>query len=146
MALEALAPNGNWSSRLWAGIGSLSIVQKAGNATASLINAILVRPLAQLYLFGPTYLGFWGGRRPDEICSQLTGIDANHWNRDGRNLDDCLLHIENHFNSWLVLAYTALYFTILATACWWLVRCRNRSSRSHELTIRLGPDYLPARG
>ena len=138
--MNTLAPHGNWSSRVWTGITSLGLFQKVGDAAAGLANIIVVRPLAQLYLFGPTYLGFWGGRQPDEICSQLTGINADHWNRDDRNLEDCLVHIEKHFNSWLVLGYTALYFAVLLSLAWWLVKGRHQrpvSPPPQELTIRV---------
>jgi hypothetical protein len=133
MALDVLAPQGNLSTRLWHGISSLPMMRYAKAFVSSAVTAVVVRPLAHLYLFGPTYLGFWGGRRPEDICSQLTGVDAGHWNHNDGNLEACLQHIEKHFNSWLVLGYTILYFAIPVSLCWWLCRCR----RPKPVTIQL---------
>jgi hypothetical protein len=68
-------------------------------------------PLQQLY-----HRGFWNGRPLTDICAQLTQHRSEFW-RD--HLDECLLVIDNNFDSWLVWMHFAFY--VLA----WLLLVRG---------------------
>ena len=94
------------------------------NTTQGLLNMLFVRPLAQLYLDGPTALGFWGGRPMQDICAHLTNTDANFWLASDRNVAECHAHVERHFNSWVVLVSTSAYFGA-ASALAYALLCRR---------------------
>jgi hypothetical protein len=62
------------------------------------VNRILViEPLWQLYLDAPAVggVGGWEGRELPDICAQMTGISASHWQNGG--YVECVNHVERKF-------------------------------------------------
>lgn len=45
---------------------------------------IALVPLRTLYFKGPSWghWGFWEGRGPDDVCAELTRVEATHWNTE----------------------------------------------------------------
>lgn len=129
--VDALAPTDTALSTILAPCTEASgmLQQFVQNTTQGLVNLLVVRPLAQLYLDGPTALGFWGGRPMQDICAHLTHTDASFWLASDRNVQECQAHVERHFNSWVLLVGTAGYFSVAAAIAYAaLCRCRRRSS------------------
>lgn len=107
--LNTLAPTQGWG---WSGLHDMG---------ESLFNVIIVRPLARLYLDGPTKVGFWGGARPEDICAQLSNIKGSFWASSDETQAECIDLIERHFSSWLVLGRTLGYYCVISMAlyfCW----------------------------
>jgi hypothetical protein len=119
LAIETLVPRQTWSVVQQAWEWPLEVARYCAQSATS---ALVVRPLAWLYLQGPRSLGFWGGSDPEDICGQLTNTDADFWTLSGDNKHMCITTIERHFNSWVVLAMTATYFTIVVSTVYALVR------------------------
>lgn len=73
---------------------------------------VFLMPLEKLYLYGPTFRGwgFWGGRKWDDICSELTQVDAEFWHN---NKKECANLIERHFFQFVVFIQVVVYFYIL---------------------------------
>ena len=61
----------------------------------------IVYPLSQLYL-----RGFWSNLPMIDICAHLTSHRSDFWSQ---HFDECLLIVENNFDSWLVYALFILY-------------------------------------
>lgn len=40
--------------------------------------------------------GFWAGKEPTDICSELTNVPANHWHE---NSEECDILLQNHFSA-----------------------------------------------
>lgn len=88
---------------------------------------VVQRPLAHLYLHGPSVLGFWGGVEPETVCARLTGTNPSHWVSTPDNLHECYDIIDRNFRSWMVLATTVAYFVCALTAVWLVYqRCCGR--------------------
>lgn len=52
--------------------------------------------LRKLYMLGPAWAGwgFWEGRALDDICAELTHVDASHWRDEGGGSEQCEALIE----------------------------------------------------
>lgn len=77
-----------------------------------LYRSTLLGAARELYLHGPTFLhhyGFWQGRPVDEICGDLTGVDAAHWRAHPA---DCERRVDRQVN-----AYVICVAFVLAVAC-----------------------------
>lgn len=61
---------------------------------------VAINPMLQLYLFGPSILGFWEGQRAEDICNSMTNIPSRHWEN---NIEECFDLIYRRFNSYVVL-------------------------------------------
>lgn len=62
-----------------------------------------------MYLYGPHWLGFWNGRRVEDICVSIVdnpALDSNFW---VQNVSKCYELINHHFKSvymsWLVILF-----------------------------------------
>jgi len=66
--------------------------------------------LRQLYLRGPTYLGFWGGADAEDICADLTGTPSRTWRVD---IASCADIIERRYQSFRVLVSFAFLCVVL---------------------------------
>lgn len=113
IAIHELVPEGNvtWLKRM-AGMVAKP-VGLAWNWGYEISSAIIIRPLAQLYLHGPTAIGLWGGHSAPDICSRLTGIDAKTWDSSAAMQQECQGVIERHFWSWITLGSSIVYFISL---------------------------------
>jgi hypothetical protein len=70
----------------------------------------ILTPLAKIYLFGPSFLGwgFWAGQDLSHICSQKTNVPADFWEK---NPVQCVQLITRSFYGMVVVIETFLY-------CW----------------------------
>jgi hypothetical protein len=73
------------------------------------VGAVLLKPLAWLYLDGPRAWGFWGGATLPDICAQLTNTRSEFWNSNAATLDECTDIVERHYWSYVVLVSSAAY-------------------------------------
>lgn len=84
---------------------------------SSLAHAVLVQPFYNVYLHGPSWVG-WKSRPPADICSQLTQVDAAFWAGHPVECEDLIQKDFRSFFSVLQLAaflYTFFYvFHLLA--------------------------------
>jgi hypothetical protein len=85
---------------------------------------MVVQPFTQLYLRGPTALGFWGGLPLSNVCARLTQTDTNFWARSDDAALECQLTIDREIDAWLMVLAALLYcmatyslFAILIAAC-----------------------------
>ena len=85
----------------------------------------VVRPFTQLYLRGPTALGFWGGLPAANVCARLTKTDTNFWLRSDENIHECTATIDREINAWMTVLAAVAYCT---AGCMFvsglLARCR----------------------
>lgn len=83
-----------------------------------LVTALFYFPFLQLYLNGPSIggYGFWAGREPEDICSEITHIPSDHWQM---HQDVCLKYIFLRFESFLMII--TLVFYLASVYCF--VRC-----------------------
>lgn len=67
------------------------------------------RPLHVLYFGGPALMGygFWANRAPTDICAELTGVTAPHWQQHPATCDALLM---DHFDAFNVGVSSAAYF------------------------------------
>lgn len=122
VTIHELVPEGNltWLKRM------TNIVSKPMEMALhwgyQLSSAVVIRPLAKLYLHGPTAVGLWGGHSAPDICSRLTGIDAKTWDSSETMQYACQGVIERHFWSWITLGSSIVYFLVLVCALRYLGR------------------------
>ena len=77
----------------------------------------LLAPLRLLYLRGPAWSGwgFWEGRPPDDICADLTHVDARHWRDDLGGPAACAALVDRKFSAFVIgIAAIAAVATTLA--------------------------------
>ena len=120
--IDTLAPTNDGLNEVVS--ASQGLTDTFQNATLGLLNMFVVRPLARLYLDGPSVLGMWAGRPLPDICAQLTNTDAAFWHSSDRNILECEAHVERHFNSYMVLVSTAGYFCV-TFGCVYAILCRR---------------------
>ena len=74
--------------------------------------------LYEFYKYLPSYYGIggWGGKKEEEICYVITGVEKEHWENPARDL--CLELIDKHFTSLLILTYSCfkIYITFKVTS------------------------------
>ena len=75
-----------------------------------LLNRIVLRPLAHFYIYGPTWLGMWGGKHAHDICAQLTHTPSDVWIR---NREECMAIIGKSFYSIVVVVETLFYMGLV---------------------------------
>jgi hypothetical protein len=75
-------------------------------------------PLKTLYFYGPSFgnYGFWNGKYPHDICSQLTMIPSYTWSQKELQ-GECNELLEKHFHSFyigvLFVGYTYTFYVFL---------------------------------
>jgi hypothetical protein len=103
------------------------------STAASVASFLILRPMVNLYLRGPTMLGFWGGADLHDICQQLTGSPSRHFISDnGTVVPQCIELIETRFYSWVILSQTIIYVYVLIS----LFRYVMKLARHRKLTFR----------
>lgn len=126
-------------------LSSVWPLQSVRSALGAAVATTIVHPLARLYLDGPTLLGFWGGASADSICSRLTGVDANFWSLSDDGREECEKVIQQHFNSWMVLASTIVYFVsagMLVCVAYRKCKGKHPTTPTHQIVV-LPPAYPP---
>jgi hypothetical protein len=79
------------------------------NAVGTVYSVLITQPLRTFYFEGP----FWHNQAPEEICYEMTGVEARHWTSTPENVMQCAAEMERRFHSWDRTAMTVLYFTFL---------------------------------
>lgn len=74
---------------------------------------IIGKPLYYLYIEGPTWIGGWQSKKAPDICSAITGVDANFWEQHPHECQDT---IDRQFNSLYALVRVATYVFLLYKA------------------------------
>ena len=100
------------------------------HVTDMALNWLIVAPLYRLYRQGPSASGwlFWGNQSDAHVCATLApNLPADFWLPHS---SECKTMIESHFQSWLLLGTTSLYFVSLFVSLVYAVRC-------------LGPQVVP---
>ena len=87
-------------------------------ATA-LILSWLLAPLRLLYLRGPAWSGwgFWEGRPPDDICAELTHVDARHWRDDLSGPAACDDLVDRKFQAFAIGIAAVMAMTMTIAVC-----------------------------
>ena len=82
--------------------------------------AWLLVPLRILYFNGPAWSGwgFWEGRPPDDICAELTHVDARHWRDDHpAGPDACADLLDRKFSAFAIGVAAAVMAATAIAAC-----------------------------
>lgn len=66
--------------------------------------------MKNLYLKGPKIFGLWGGDEFHDICVRLSGGESSFW---ARNINECNIIIDKHFESFYILIYTIVYLMLI---------------------------------
>ena len=74
---------------------------------------LLAHPVRRVYMNGPHRLGCWAGQSDSQICASLTGVGSAHWDA---NPEECAAIVDRDVTSVVVVAETAIYFTLLYNA------------------------------
>jgi hypothetical protein len=90
------------------------LLTSAAQTTAAVWNSLVATvqyPLRVLYFDGPSWngMGFWGGARGDDICSQLTNVPATFWLA---NLDQCYDLLNKKFNAFAIGVFLVAYIYV----------------------------------
>jgi hypothetical protein len=83
-----------------------TIMRTMASFVHTLHDTLLGWPLHQLYL-----RGVWRNQPIADICAALTHYRSEFWTL---HPSECASLIANQFDSWLVTAYAALYFILVA--------------------------------
>lgn len=75
-----------------------------------LLSRFILKPLSRLYVYGPTWMGMWGGKHAHDICAQLTNTPSDVWIR---NKEDCMTVIGRSFYSIVIVIETLLYMGLM---------------------------------
>lgn len=89
------------------------------------MHALVDAPLRELYFNGPELVifalnsgsnlfsvGFWKGLNKEDICAQLTGVSALHWQQAAPN-DECASIVERHYNAFRIGVFFFVYIYIV---------------------------------
>jgi hypothetical protein len=78
-------------------------------------------PLTKLYLHGPAWgsVGFWQGKSKRDICSALTGVDAEFW--IGENMLKCDETIWRKVESFLTISHVVFVLMLCVIAVYWML-------------------------
>lgn len=70
-------------------------------------------PLFHLYRNGPSVLGvgFWNGQAYEQVCAQITRVDASFWANG--NMDTCHSLIQRRFDGFLIMLYVPAFYLLL---------------------------------
>jgi hypothetical protein len=82
-------------------------------------DVLVARPLRAFYFEGP----IWHNQPPEEICYELTGVEARHWVSSPENIARCQMEMERRFQSWDRTAMTIMHFTLLTFVVIKLICC-----------------------
>ena len=95
----------------------MSLFGWLGKSTRYVYDVLWETPLRILYFKGPLLggYGFWGNKPASFICSELTTVEAHHWDT---HLDVCEKIIEEHFHAFHVGASASLYFSVVLFLIW----------------------------
>lgn len=74
---------------------------------------LLDRPLFELYMNGPAWIG-WEGQDHTDICAAMTHVSAHEWIH---NTAACDALIYRKFNALMVCVHFALYVTTIMLLC-----------------------------
>lgn len=115
--------------------GATSVVSTHPSSTSSLVewvgntkvfwavwftyDLLVTRPLRTFYFEGP----IWKNQPAEEICYEMTGVEARHWTMTPENMARCHLEMERRFMSWDRTAMTVAYFALLTFLLIRLVCC-----------------------
>lgn len=75
-------------------------------------DVLVSKPLRAFYFEGP----IWHNQPSEEICYEMTGVEARHWASTPENLARCEVEMERRFKSWDRTAMTIMHFALLAFA------------------------------
>lgn len=117
-------------------------------------DVLLVKPLRQLYFFGPVILqyGFWAGMPNADICQTITHTPSSHWSNEGQQA--CANLVDNKFYSFRVLIESGVYFYCIAriflrvwnhaedAICVTICKRAKPHQRHHHHHHADGPDHL----
>jgi len=97
-----------------------------------LYNWLVVNPVRKLYFSGPVVYGygFWGGREPEDICAELTGVSARHWSD---NRERCVDLLEKQLYAVVIAVETFAHL-------WILYKVLNLVSRVVLWKLRITPE------
>lgn len=70
---------------------------------------LITRPLRAFYFEGP----IWHNQPPEEICYEITHVEARHWISSPENIAQCQIEMERRFQSWDRTAMTIMHFALL---------------------------------
>ena len=102
-------------------------IQMARRGVYGVTSALILRPMAYLYLHGPAGLGFWAGADFPAICSRLTNTPAQFWESSSEAAHECVAVVRRHFESGTVLAGAVAYIGVLcALVHRWCIRAPAR--------------------
>ena len=87
-----------------------ALLQGLGSALRMAYDWTVSRPLINLYLLGPTQLGFWGGKSLPDMCAEISQAKASFWIS---NPEECTDLVQHKVGSFLVLTETLIYFGCL---------------------------------
>jgi hypothetical protein len=102
-------------------------------AAAALYDLLLGRWLWMLFRHGPLRMGFWKGLADPDICARIAGnSEVRDWMTAGGGTSAaCEAMIQREFNSFAVLAHTALYATTCAVVVTSLVAGARQAWAAH---------------
>jgi len=91
------------------------LAQGSGRVATAMYGFLVVWPMQHLYV-----RGIWGNRPFHDICAEITQHRSEFW---ARNPEECLLILENNFDSWVVWLQVVVYFVFLAALIRKILRC-----------------------
>jgi len=71
---------------------------------------IVAAPVKHTLLHGPHILWCWRGMKHEDVCRDLTGVEAKFWESNPEQCEDV---IDRHAWSFAVVLYMGLYFVTL---------------------------------
>jgi hypothetical protein len=114
-------PDVHSTARSWT-LGSLiskAIPNFLSSAVWFTYDILVTRPLRAFYFEGP----IWRSQPPEEICYEMTGVEARHWTSSPDNIARCQMEMDRRFQSWDRTAMTIMHFALLTFVVVKLVCC-----------------------
>jgi hypothetical protein len=93
----------------------MNILKELGWTLKQLVWTLLKWPLKTLYKKGPRILYFWEGLSEENICYELTKIDALFWSSSDDSMLACEELISRKFDAFVVSVYGFLFAYLLYT-------------------------------
>lgn len=105
-------------SKMWA-LMSNTAPNLMSSAVWLTYDILVTRPLRAFYFEGP----IWKNQPPEEICYEMTGVEASHWVSSPENIARCQMEMDRRFQSWDRTAMTVMHFALLTFVAIRLLCC-----------------------
>ena len=103
----------------------------------------LLWPLEYVYFHGPTLhgWGFWGGRHPHDICTEMTGSTVRFIESSAEDTIRCHAMLATRFEAFIGMICVTVYVFMVVAMFRWIIQCPCGTYRALRRMATFGGNY-----